>query len=221
MTFAEVMQTLESLGTEQNRKIYGRHGGGSNMFGVSWAEIRKLAKKIKQDHALAVRLWESGSFEAMVIATMVADPKALQQAEVEDWVRALKWHAVTDEFVNNLISKTAYAGDLALAWIGSPAEQVGRAGWHLVGVLAKSGRERLDYAQLLTEIEQSIHTAPNRKREAMNNALIAIGIYRPELTASAIAAAGRIGKVAIDHGDTSCKTPDAAAYIQKALARPS
>jgi len=39
------------------------------------------------------------------------------------------------------------------------------------------------------------------------------------LKKEAIAAAGRIGKVEVDHGKTSCKTPDAAAYIKKASAR--
>ena len=34
----------------------------------------------------------------------------------------------------------------------------------------------------------------------------------------ALAAAKRIGKVEINHGDTACKTPDAAAYIKKTVA---
>jgi len=31
--------------------------------------------------------------------------------------------------------------------------------------------------------------------------------------------AAAIGKVEVDHGETSCKTPDAVPYIEKALAR--
>ena len=42
---------------------------------------------------------------------------------------------------------------------------------------------------------------------------------KPALKKEAIAAAGRIGKVEVDHGKTSCKTPDAAAYIKKASAK--
>jgi hypothetical protein len=33
------------------------------------------------------------------------------------------------------------------------------------------------------------------------------------------AASGRIGKVHVDHGETSCKTPEAVAYIEKMWAR--
>ena len=53
----------------------------------------------------------------------------------------------------------------------------------------------------------------------MNNALIAIGGRNAKLKKLALAAAKKIGKVEVDHGDTSCKTPDAAAYINKMWAR--
>jgi hypothetical protein len=49
--------------------------------------------------------------------------------------------------------------------------------------------------------------------------LIAIGIRNSALEKKALAAARQIGKVAVDHGETGCKTPDATAYIQKARAR--
>ena len=53
----------------------------------------------------------------------------------------------------------------------------------------------------------------------MNNALIAIGGSMPALTDAARASARAIGKVVVDHGDTSCETPDAATYIDKTVAR--
>ena len=52
----------------------------------------------------------------------------------------------------------------------------------------------------------------------MNSALIGIGMRSPAFEKKAIAAAGRIGKVEVDHGETGCKTPAAAAYIRKAAA---
>lgn len=53
----------------------------------------------------------------------------------------------------------------------------------------------------------------------MNSALIAIGIRNPELLEKALSIAAVIGKVQVDHGETSCKTLDAADYIRKTLAR--
>lgn len=75
------------------------------------------------------------------------------------------------------------------------------------------------FATLLKTIERDIHGAPNHVRQAMNGALIAIGLRNTKLEKLAVAAAKRIGKVEVDHGDTSCQTPDAVAYIAKTKAR--
>ena len=53
----------------------------------------------------------------------------------------------------------------------------------------------------------------------MNSALISIGVRNSKLERKALAAAKRIGKVEVDHGETSCKTPDATAYIKKTVAK--
>ena len=75
------------------------------------------------------------------------------------------------------------------------------------------------FENYLARIEKDLHGSQNRVRHEMNNALIAIGIRNPELEKKAIAMAARIGKVEVDHGETGCKTPDAAAYIRKTLER--
>ena len=52
----------------------------------------------------------------------------------------------------------------------------------------------------------------------MNNAVINIGVRNSRLQRKTIAAAKRIGKVEVDHGETGCKTPDAVSYIKKTVA---
>ena len=59
----EVLKELKAMGTAQNRKLYARHGIGTDMYGVSYANLTKLKKKIKRDHELALSLWASGNFE--------------------------------------------------------------------------------------------------------------------------------------------------------------
>ena len=75
------------------------------------------------------------------------------------------------------------------------------------------------FERFLSTIERDIHESQNRVRHEMNSALIAIGIRNPALEEKALAAAARIGKVEVDHGETGCKTPDAAGYIRKTLER--
>jgi 3-methyladenine DNA glycosylase AlkD len=59
-----VLAQLEALGTAQNRKVYARHGVAEPMFGVSFAHLRKLGKKLHPDHDLARALWASGNHDA-------------------------------------------------------------------------------------------------------------------------------------------------------------
>lgn len=101
-------------------------------------------------------------------------------------------------------------------------ETVRRTGYSLVACLTRAGREDVDDGWLkdvLVTIERELHGSPNFARAAMNTALIAIGGDRPALTAAALAAAKRIGKVEVDHGQTGCETPDAVEYIAKMRAR--
>ena len=57
ITLKETLHALEKAGTAQNQKIYARHGVLGPMYGVSYAELGKLKKRIKIYHALAVALW--------------------------------------------------------------------------------------------------------------------------------------------------------------------
>lgn len=89
MTLKEALAALKKAGTAQNRKVYGRHGVKGEMFGVSYATLGSLKKKIKLDHVLAVQLWKTGNHDARVLATMVADPAAATGKEIDAWVKDL------------------------------------------------------------------------------------------------------------------------------------
>ena len=68
-------------------------------------------------------------------------------------------------------------------------------------------------------VEKNIHSSKNRTREAMNQAMISIGIRNNYLKGTAISVAKVVGTVEVDHGETWCKTPDAILYINKTWAR--
>jgi 3-methyladenine DNA glycosylase AlkD len=220
MTQTQVLDELKALGTEQNRKVYRRHGVGENVYGVSYAELRKLNKKIKTDHALAQELWATGNHDARIFATLIADPKQADDALLERWVSDLGDYVVSDA-LSGYVSKTALVRDKMEQWTQSPEEWIGCVGWNLLTYLAMQDKTLPDeyFEPYLTIIERDIHSGKNRVRYSMNNALIAIGMRSDRLEEKALAGAARIGKVDVDHGETNCKTPDAAAYIKKARER--
>lgn len=218
MDISEVLQELEAQGTAQNRKTYTRHGGREPMYGVSFAVLGVLQKKIKKNHALALQLWESGNYDAQILACQVADASALTESQAEAWVAQVYNYVQSDQLAE-LICHSPMALEKAKAWIQADGEYRERVGWLVLARLAES--DQMDDAfclALLKTIEQNIHQAKNRVRDAMNTTLICLGL-RPALLEPSLAAAARIGKVLVDHGETGCKTPDATAYIHKTLER--
>ena len=220
MDIQDAMNQLQEMGTAQNRKIYARHGVGENMFGISYANLNKLAKAAKCDHSLALELWATGNHDARVLAAMVADPAQADESLLAAWLADLDSYVITDAF-SGFVGKTSMVRGKGEEWISSDDEWPGRAGWHLVAHLAMKDQGLPDayFAANLATIESEIHASKNRVKDAMNSALISIGIRNDALEEQALAAADRIGKVEVDHGETGCKTPDAADYIRRTLAR--
>jgi 3-methyladenine DNA glycosylase AlkD len=187
------------------------------MFGVSYQNLGKLAKKAGIDHELAQQLWTSGNHDACVLASKVADPGQATDDELESWLLDLDCYVLTDAFAA-FVAASPLAARKRNKWRNSKQEWASAAGWLLIAIAARDASADDDFAGLIEEIESGIHRVKNRTRYAMNSALIAIGA-RPAFTEEAIAASKRIGEVDVDHGVTGCKTPDATAYIRKIIER--
>ncbi len=221
MDLATAMQELEAAGSERNRAIYRRHGAGENQFGVSMSSLKALQKQIKTDQQLAEQLWQTGNQDARNLATLIGDPKQVTAVQLDAWVESTEYYWLIDLLTRHLVSKSPLARDRAEAWNASSRDNTARAGWNLIAEIAMSDRDLPDsyFEPLIDEIERDIHAKPNRTRFSMNSALIAIGLRSEALRAKAEAAARRIGRVEVDHGDTGCVTPDAIPYIEKSWER--
>lgn len=217
----EVLQELKSLGTEQNRKIYINHGAGENVFGVSFANLEKIRKRIKKNHTVTQQLWNTGNVDAQSLATMITDAQGMSKDELNDWLALIKYYAIVDLFVRYTVSKSQFFKLLSEEWLRNEDEWVGRAGWVGMSILAMQDKTLSDeyFLHYLSLIQTQIHQSKNRKKESMNMALIAIGIRNPNLESFAISVAKKIGVVEVNQGNTSCKTPDAIVYIQKTALR--
>ncbi|MDB5095971.1 MAG: hypothetical protein JWM80_392 [Cyanobacteria bacterium RYN_339] len=216
MQLTETLEALEAAGSEQTRKTYARHGVPEPMYGVSYAVLEQLRKRIKRNAALAEDLWATGNADARVLACKVADPAAIPPG----WAAQVDHKTLSAAFAE-LTAAAPDAIALAEAWIDAPDAHLACLGWQVIAGLAAKTTKPPDeqLAALLPRIEATIHQAPNQVRNAMNVALIAIGVRSDALAETAIAHARRIGKVEVDHGDTACKTPDAEAYIIKTRER--
>lgn len=219
LSLAEVMKTLEGAGSEQTRKTYRRHGAPDPMFGVSFATMKTLVKRIGVDHELALALWGTGNHDARTLATKIADAASMQPTELDEWTRA-RPNGSCGDYVALLAAEGPHGEAKAREWLASPDASMRASGWTLAGHLATLDESIDDrwFSDLLSRIETTIHSASNQERGAMNRAMILIGGRSEALRRAATKTATRVGAVDVDHGDTACKTPDAATYIEKSWA---
>ena len=103
MTHEEALTTLQKLGTAQNIKTYRRHGAGKNVYGVSFANLKVLVKKIKADHALAKSLLQTGNCDARTLALMIADPSLLTVSEAEAWLKEANYKLLVDYIAASMV----------------------------------------------------------------------------------------------------------------------
>lgn len=219
MRLAEVLAHLEAAGSEQTRKTYARHGITGECFGVSYAVLGQLRKKIKVDDSLALELWASGIHDARVLACMVTDTAALTRVRIDSMVDAIDNYALAGE-LGDLIARSPLLMEVHDAWRFDTGEWRSAIGWRMVSALASKGNVSLDAGRAyLSEIEAGVSAAPNRTRLAMNSAMIALGGYNSCLFEDVVASSGRLGPINVDHGDTGCKTPNPVMYMQKMRAR--
>lgn len=220
MTFKEILNELEGLGTEQNRKIYMRHGSGQNTYGVSFANLRKMAKNIGVDHELASALWDSENVDARCLSIMIADPHQLNLKTANVWLKDLTY-SVLIGLLTGLVAQTDFAKVALKKWTNAKKQHKKQAGYSLLSHMLKLKKDftKEELEDYLHKIKEEILQSSDQTKMAMNNALIAIGIYYPSLTELAKAYAKAIGPLKVDHGETACKTPDALLYIEKAISK--
>ncbi|MFN0006486.1 MAG: DNA alkylation repair protein [Planctomycetota bacterium] len=219
MSVTDVMRELKKAGSAQAKKTYTRHGALEPMFGVSFATLKVLMKRIGVDHELALALWDTRNFDARNLALKIVDPVRMTSADLDRWAREMGARMCCG-YVAMIAAEGPHGAKKVAQWLASGDDKDRCHGWSLLGQLAQRDETTPDafFEKRLAEIVRSIHAAPNAEREGMNQAVIAIGCRSQGLRKAAIAAAKRIGKVEIDHGDTYCKTPDAVEYIEKCWA---
>jgi 3-methyladenine DNA glycosylase AlkD len=219
MTAQDVLTELSRMGSETIRRIFQNHGAPESILGVKVEDLKKIQKKVKKDHALALELYDTGISDAQYLAGLIVDPPKMTKAQLQKWAKTASWHMVGDYTVAWVAAESRFGAELAREWIDSKKEAIASSGWNtyssLVSIKPDEELDRAELEKLLNRVQKEIHAAPNRVRYVMNAFVIAVGSYVPALAGKAKAVAKAIGKVEVDMGATSCKVPSALEYIEK------
>ncbi|MEI6122813.1 MAG: DNA alkylation repair protein [Bacteroidota bacterium] len=187
--FTEIIEALKSKQNPDNLAGMARYGIKTDKaFGVSLPLIRDLAKRYKNNHPLALQLWQSGYHEARIFATLADNVQLVTEQQMEDWVLDFDSWDVCDQCCNNLFKKTPYAVKKALEWSGRPEEFVKRAGFVMMACLAVHSRSMPDeeFESFLAIIVREATDERNYVRKAVNWALREIGKRDMKLYAKAL-----------------------------------
>jgi 3-methyladenine DNA glycosylase AlkD len=198
MRYEDVIERLESLSDPEVVKGIARYGiNPDNALGISIPNLRKLAKEIGRDHAVASGLWASGIHEGRILAGMVDEPAEVSEKQMESWVSDFDSWDVCDQVCMNLFWLTPFAYDKCFEWSSRDKEFVKRAAFALMARLAWSDKRASDEAieQFLPVIEREATDDRNFVKKAVNWALRQIGKRNPALNEKAVEAALWIQKI--------------------------
>lgn len=223
MTAKEILEQLKPLGLDSYKKVMLNHGVKEPIYGVKIEELKKFQKRIKKNYQLALDLYDTGVYDAMYLAGLIADDQKMTKKDLRHWAEKTSCAALSEYTVPWVAAESLHGHELALEWIESKKESLAVSGWAtLSGLVAIKDDAELDLAelkQLLQRVQKTIHQQPNLVRYVMNGFVIAAGSYVPALTELALQTAAKIGTVTVDMGGTACKVPSATEYIQKVQKR--
>jgi len=170
---------------------------GDQRMGVSVPDMRRIAKDIGKNHQLALKLWDTGIPEAMIVAGMVAEPDKLTEEQMEDWVVDINSWDICDQVCMNLFEKSPYAEQKIFEWSAREEEFVKRTAYALIACLAWHDKDASDQAftKYFPVIKNGSTDDRNFVKKAVNWALRNIGKRNIELNQAAIQVAREIQAV--------------------------
>jgi 3-methyladenine DNA glycosylase AlkD len=197
MTYDEILRHLKANANPAAVEGMARFGIRTDgALGLSMPFLRQTAKSAGVDHALALKLWQSGIHEARILAALVDDPAQVTSAQMERWVKDFDSWDVCDQVCGNLFDRTRFGRRKAVTWAGRKSEFVRRAGFALIAALAWQDRQADDelFVGYLALVEEYAFDDRNFVKKAVNWALRNIGKRNRALNRAAVACARRIAR---------------------------
>jgi len=195
MTSEQIIANLKLHANAQAVEGMARFGiRPAQALGISIPTLRKMAKEIGRNQALAVALWDSGIHETRILASMIAEPQIVSTELMEEWVNDFDSWDVCDQVCGNLFDKTPYAYQKATEWCQQEKEFVRRAGFVMMAELAVHDKQAHDEAfmQFFPLIKHYADDKRNFVKKAVNWALRQIGKRNSHLHALALECAYEI-----------------------------
>lgn len=163
-------------------------------YGVAMRDIKAFGKTLGQNQKLAAALWDTGVYEARMLASFVGDPATITAAQMDRWCKEFDNWAFCDAMCFNLFDRTPHAWGKIAAWSKRRALFEKRTGFALLWSLSvhDKGAGNELFLQGLALIEGAATDERHFVKKAANMALRAIGKRNAALHAAAVTVARRL-----------------------------
>jgi 3-methyladenine DNA glycosylase AlkD len=191
----DILEKLKDKSRPDQLEGMARYGiSTEGRLGVKVPDMRKIAKEIGKDHALALELWKTGIPDAQIVAALVGEPEKLTGEQMEEWVKEFTSWDICDQVCMNLFDKSPLAIKKIHDWSKREEEFVKRAAYALIACLAWHDKEADDetFIQLFPVIEYGAMDERNFVKKSVNWALRHIGKRNIHLNKAAIKLAEEI-----------------------------
>ena len=195
LSSTDILEVLRRKGTRKTVAGMARYGiVAKRAFGVPMGQLKTLSKRLGKNHALAVELWDSGWYEARLLAALVGEPEKLTRRLMDQWARDFENWADCDTACFALFDRSPLAWERARQWSRSPKEFVKRGGFVLMACLALHDKTAPDkpFLGFLPLIEQGARDERNFVSKGVNWALRSIGRRNRTLKAASLKVAERL-----------------------------
>ena len=166
-----VLKQLKLLSNKSDREGMNRFGiNVSSALGIRMPVLRKISKSYKNDHDLAIGLWNSGYHEARILASLVDDHKLLTSNQIDDWVKDFQSWDLCDQVCGNLFCKSPLIVDKILEYSDNEEEFIKRTAFSLMAAYAVKGKKINDqvFIDFLPIIEKQAYDNRNFVKKAVN-----------------------------------------------------
>jgi len=193
---AGALRWLERRGTRRTRDQMLKQFGivAPKSYGVPVGTIQQLAKELGRDHALALALWDTGWYEARMLAAFVDEPARVSATQMDRWARDFDNWGICDTACFHLFDRTPLAWRKVAPWSRHREEFVKRAAFALVAGLALHDKAATDtqFLRVLPLIEEAAADERNFVRKGVSWGLRVLGRRNPALNAAAVDVARRL-----------------------------
>jgi 3-methyladenine DNA glycosylase AlkD len=181
---ADVLAWLKRTGTAKTRDGMARYGLPSDRaLGVPVGALKARARVLGPSHDLALGLWETGWYEARLLAAFVGEPGELTPRQMDRWCRDFDNWGVVDTVCFALFDRSPHAWGRIEPWSRRKDEFGRRAAFALLACLALHDKAAADerFLRLLPIAERAASDGRNFVSKGICWALRAMARRTPAL----------------------------------------